>query len=231
MKKTLVMLLTLIMVLSLCACGSSGGGRKVPDAYIIERLENHHGIDLSDVEFTAKHDYDAKAHIDTVLVTLTHEGYYGSRTLQRELKFQYDKSSDLWTLFAEEYRTIDWKYKFNNNILGEWNFQEEDWPDDDIWINITEVDSANITAEWSIAAYRYKSGKPEPLILEDTGTYEFNGEAGKLLIEIDLPTGYVMAGNWWEHDYITLNVSIDVDHGVTKAWFREGWINKYPDDL
>ena len=216
MKRMIAFLLAALMLLSLCACGGGGG---VPDSYISTYIANkcyEEDMDASEWDFSTKHNYDAKSHIDTVLVTLTDEGYYGTRSFQIELKYQYNRSSDLWSLFAES----EWEdeyaytYTFNDNILGEWNIDDYG---DNIQVTITDIDSTNVTAKCTVSTdvSVLWVGKFN-VNMEGSGVYEIE-DGGRFKIKTDVPDGY----GWqprimWEcYDYAEVDVSLGINAGVS----------------
>lgn len=215
MIKKLRMLFFLLSLMVLCsACTACGGlTRKVPDSYISTYITNkceEEDEDASELIFSTQHNYDSKAHIDTVLVTLTDEGYYGTYSFQIELKYQYDRSSDLWLLFAESEWEDEYTYTFNDNILGEWHFDEYE----DIRLNITDISSTTVTAECTIVSDTF-----EPFygtftaLMEEEGMYELNKD--RFTIDVTVPEGFYCQDHFGQHlDTAELRVVLGIDAGV-----------------
>lgn len=214
MKKIMrqsVFFFTLILICLICtACGSSSG--KVPDSYIIKYLQDE---ELSDMSFSSKHHYDSKSHIDTVSVTLTKEGLYGSYGSYVELKYQYDRSSDLWTLFdASEFE--DATYSFNKNLIGYWDCGEYD--SEKICLNITAVDSESITLDGTAVLTQFRPFYGNfDVPMSASGTYSLEN-ATYIYINMDVPEEYRQICN---RDYYEVGVRFDIDKGIASAFIAD----------
>lgn len=72
---------------------------QVPESVIF--LTTDIDVDTAD-RYTVTHNYDTDAYTDNVELTLYYEGPYGMDTSCHHLWYQYDKTSDLWTLIKED---------------------------------------------------------------------------------------------------------------------------------
>ena len=224
------LLLAFAMVCSLfTACGSPD--KKVPDSYLVSYLTRRceeEGEEASDLTFSAKHDYDPSSHIDTVLVTMSEKGHYGTRSFRLEVKYQYNRSSDLWSLFAESEWPDEYVYTFNNNILGEYDFYVDgDRYTNyygDVTVNIKSVDSDGIKAEYSVdgdAYYNdYRGYEYETRVSADgRDAYEFIMPYWRqcgVNIPISAPDGWHGFDHYtdYNHDYFSIHLVFDVNEGV-----------------
>lgn len=89
-----IILLCLVLVLSACSSSEKNG---VPNS-VFER-------DAADIlgnctHYEASHHVDTDAHTDSVHLTVSKEGQYGKITTNAEYLYQYNKSSDLWTMLG-----------------------------------------------------------------------------------------------------------------------------------
>lgn len=111
MKKLVAVLL--IVIISIPLCGFSlFGAKEVPDSVIEFNLHEYGYY----ADWTAKHNADSKSHMDTVDITLNYLENYCAITAQVTFVFQYDKSSDLWSLIKTTeviYTGYDWTPAFD----------------------------------------------------------------------------------------------------------------------
>lgn len=223
--KIAFLLFSAFVVCFVCsACGGSGG--RVPDSYItqyfMDKFGEYYSQWYSNWNYSTEHSYDTSAHVDTVMISLFREAEYGTCSFQIELKYQYDRSSDLWSLFAEskwpeeEERT----YVYNDNILGEYDFAHDThaWTAGKdpraIHLNVTSVDQTAVTIECSVDYERSYKTSPEPgtwwdvdfdFTLEDSGSYEYcNGIYDCIKIPLSVPDGYTP-----EENYVIVYANID----------------------
>lgn len=230
MKRFLMILSLLLVCFIFAACGSSGKSIEVPDSYIssyIKQKCNEKYEDYSRMNISTEHNYDSEAHIDTVLVTLTEDGYYGSRSRQLELKYQYNKSSDLWSLFAED----EWPSLYSENciitlydsVIGEYIFDDEKYTNQtnfkgDFNLKILSFDSTSITVELTADGPTYDRwySKTDNIHMEGSGTGEFgyyNCAVG-IVISMTPPDGWYVKNNNLDKEYFEVGVVIDIDDGV-----------------
>ncbi len=229
MKRIFAILLCLLLTCFIfTACESSGKAMEVPDSYITTYIEKkcyEEYEDFSRMNISSEHSYDSETHIDTVLVTLVEEGYYGSRSRQLELKYQYDKSSDLWNLFY----TSGWPYvndciiTLNDSVLGEYDFDAGDYTNFDgtFHLNILSFSLTSIKVDCSAngpCTYQRWGSKSENISMESSGTYELYhlfGE-GYFIIDMVPPDGWYAHDNmsYINKDCIEVDVYIDIDEGI-----------------
>lgn len=100
MKKKWCFVLLVLMMVLLTACSS--GDRKAPDSeikYIVdEYLYENTMEDCVGSSFEATHDWDADSKTDSVQLKVVTEYEYGNVIAECECDFQYDKTSDLWSI-------------------------------------------------------------------------------------------------------------------------------------
>lgn len=115
MKRTIIaFLLSVLTLLTLCACGDTGGSFGVPDGQIdadediiagsvtkykrdlIAGLMKKNSYTLLGREVT--HAYDEQSHIDSAVVHYTFDSWLGKVEVIRPCSYQFAKDSDLWEL-------------------------------------------------------------------------------------------------------------------------------------
>lgn len=99
MKKGLYILLFAMFIL-LCGCQTNESGG-VPDSLVLSDLSYIKGDYLLDGDYSLSHNIDSDAHIDTVYIQfLNEETEYARQYRILSCRYQYDKSTDLWTLLG-----------------------------------------------------------------------------------------------------------------------------------
>lgn len=128
MKKLAALFLALVLLLSLCACGtntpgvfvsgvaSNSGG--VPEPIDVEDLSDKYGYASSSVgvpeslvvrdlslngydSYTITHDYDPNSHTDYLTVDAVESDEFYDKCYSWTCAYQYDRMSDLWSIYRE----------------------------------------------------------------------------------------------------------------------------------
>ncbi len=167
MKMKRFFLLVGLVLMAMLIAGCSSENKKVPDSVL--QME----VDLADTSWEAReeldeypstwsatHEWDAEAYTDTVNVTITWMTKYSKEQMSKRLVYQYNRTSDLWTIISGKH--TEWEYKtiYTKALEGHyevsvgvnhWDTPEERQPKNSkCWLHIQEVTDAEIrfTAEF-----------------------------------------------------------------------------------
>lgn len=96
---------------------------EVPESVVLRNIS----ID-ENATYSITHNYDSASHIDDVELITCYNGEYGTRTTTYTYAYQYDKSSDLWSLIGGNNGMVsdvitlsEESYKNNNYFSGDFN--------------------------------------------------------------------------------------------------------------
>lgn len=175
MKKFFYFLLTALLCFLLIACGntsfSNGFSNGVPDSLILREFQ----IDENQT-YKINHDYDSATHIDDVELLITSKGNYGTKTTTFTCSYQYNKSTDLWTVYNEDNTTrndiitLDAKKFIGTSFEG--RFSQNHKGNYYIKVNALDLDNKTINITYTII---FDDGE----ILQDTreiNIVSFNNE-------------------------------------------------------
>lgn len=212
-----VILLSVVMVL-LMGCGDSSGG-EVPDSLIAELVAQNDYAYLGDYTWSTIHHVDKETHRDRVDIFLGIYAPYAEIVSTCSAVYEYDRSSDLWTLVMHDNWTEpEYNFSFNDALVGEWSLESNG----SIYkIAVTEVFPAQISIEFSIKESVY-AGLDGHYMWEVSGygTYDLNGNYFEIPLELPKEC-YV---SWkdtksGENESVTyLNVWISPMSGLTRAY-------------
>lgn len=141
MKKLLIMAISLVSILIVfCSCSKNQHvissdtvassmssidnkeSRGVPESLVLRNItipEN--------VTYEIIHKYDSATHIDDVELITSYTGKFGTKTQKYVYSYQYDKSTDLWTLMSgnnglqSDITVFDENKYLNNEFTGKFN--------------------------------------------------------------------------------------------------------------
>lgn len=175
MKKGRILCISmLIIMILLVACSQSGqsfelpfqngtGGStknssEVPEALLQVKVDEYiksYGFDDSlSLETEITHNPDPDAHIDTISISITATYKFGEYDAEvTDLTYQYDKSNDNWTVFAEgnpHEASLTWiniedlsgtyqGYRYPR-IFGAWRDLQYDWWDQEWMLKLDDFD-------------------------------------------------------------------------------------------
>lgn len=142
-KKPIIFSVCLCLILILTSCGSSEKNG-VSESVIL----NSSIYDVNATKLEIIHDVDTDAHLDHVQVILNYESEYGIREDSISCLYQYDKSSDLWSLQDREETITQFNYNTQKLISSSPWTGTTSFPDSCTYsIAIHEIDTVNMTAK------------------------------------------------------------------------------------
>ena len=157
-KCIIVLCLCIIMCFTGCG-GSTGTSQKtgiVPDERIeieVKTLCEDYSDYLS-YSFETKHKPNETTHTDQVEVTTYVEYEYGSYELNYVYHFEYNKTTDLWSVISKtgsKTPSIKWK---KEKLTGRWSgIYEFIGNRHSFSIDITDIDKMSLNCSWSLPAY------------------------------------------------------------------------------
>ena len=125
MKKAIALLLSLTLIVCLYACDKDNTKNEgfiipipseeitgVPESVVLREVT----LD-ENVTYNISHHYDPASHIDDVELTTCYNGKYGTQTTTYTYAYQYNKSTDLWTLIDKNNGMQNTATTFNNESL------------------------------------------------------------------------------------------------------------------
>ncbi len=228
--KTLALLLILSLSLfTLSACDSKKG---VPDNYAINSVgECTYSMPYPSTTSVIHNNYDEESYLDYVTIVTRSDGTYGYCISTCDAIFQYNRASDLWTLFKVD----DWTmptYTFNSKLVGSYDVSGKDEYQkiDSCHIEIVSVTEESIQLNYDISAdIDLAFVLTQYLHIETSGTETLtNGEFytyrtddnPHISIWIDLPEGYTLYNfsiGGESVDTFQLNLEIDLNSGIKSA--------------
>ena len=222
--KKLVLYLSIVSLLfTLFSCGGEKG---VPDAFAIESAGKCKYVTPKYPSTTdvIHNKYDSESYLDYVTIASKSEGDYGSFVSTRKAIFQYDRTSDLWSLFDIEPWTEP-DYTFNKRLVGKYDVKGEvDYENIICHIEILSVTEEsiqlkyNLSADVDIAFEYFESLHIEVSGKETLSNGEFfvfvTDDNPHLSIPIELPEGY--CDGYHDAD-ISLILEIDLTYGIQTA--------------
>ena len=191
----------LLAVLMAYACtGCSGEGNGVPEEVVFRHIEEIYnemvenaecgrleaGTEPVKFDISYLHDVNKDTHVDVVTVTVIEKGRLGTLTNRITQQYQYDRSSDLWTLIAES----EWEgsMELNEGVLTEglWDYipDDEAYYDDRIMLEFIEF-----TPDSALISYINNTLENEMLVT--------NEKINEQWIELSIT-------KWWEDYYVGL---------------------------
>lgn len=165
MKKCRIIIFTLIILCLLSGCSNEKKG--VPESVVLYDVTEVLGKAENDYQCKIEHNVDVSSHIDNAVIVLKYETEYTKQTGMAECQYQYDKSSDLWSLIEFG----DWIWETE---LKEFFTETKPHMGTDIYetynyaLYIDEIDTKNLTI---ICSYVVNEGddpvsKVDPVELE-----------------------------------------------------------------
>lgn len=220
-KRIIFFLFILCTVLFLSACGKASD--EVPESVWLREIDDCNYAEFFDPAIkctqSAIHNVDKTAHTDLVVISLQAESTYGKVSTYRSVLFQYDKSSDLWSVLRRD----DWSkraYSFNENLEGGWRYEEYDNVYD-IWIESVDDDSITLEAQASLSAYNLFTGT----VYCNTrayGSFDIKSNAYIGDIPLELSDGFFVSWSQTksgENETTTyLNIELDISKGIGYAY-------------
>lgn len=216
MRKTYFLTFFLLLCVSVLfsSCGSQYG---VPDDYVMYFVEECEYAD-SDYESSTQviHSFNEKTHMDSTTVVSTYTGDYGSFITTCEAVFQYDRTSDLWSLV----RRSEWsdpEYKYSDSLVGKWNVGSPFGLSGDYLIEIISVSDDMIELRCTISKTVYDMFENAQLNMSKKATVDNSDEW--IMVPIELPEHFFVYENGYPSgsNLTDLCVHLDIDKGVTSA--------------
>lgn len=231
MKKTsIILIIVLIFALIICftACGNESKG--VPDDVAIRSVSECQYAYSNATTYVTHNKYDSESHLDYVTIVSKSEGKYGYFISTCEAVFQYNRTSDLWSLLDAELWTEP-RYTFNDNLVGRYDVSTLS-EDEEIsgYVEILSVTDKKIKLCYDISgdvdiAFKYF----EDLHIEKSGTEtlvngvfdEYSSRESYIPVDIKLPEGWVEAHSFSSDnsdDTISLRLIIGLRTGVKSIY-------------
>lgn len=127
-KRILSLMLCMVMLLTLCSCGSSES-KGVPETQVTADVNT---LAQNDLEFECalletggtfnkieiEHNYDKDSHIDNATLHYFYDSWMGEIELVKRCSYQYSRESDIWSLLGSETAEIA-NVKFNAEALAD----------------------------------------------------------------------------------------------------------------
>lgn len=212
----LVLLCTPLTTLTGCSNYSSG---EVPDSLIADLVNQNDYAYLGDCEWSIIHHVDEKTHRDQVDIILGIYAPYAEMVSTCSAVYEYDRSSDLWSLVMHDnWSEPEYNFSFNDALIGEWHLESNDSTYD---ITVTDVYPTQISIEFSIKESIY-AGLDGHDMWEVSGYGTYNLSGNYFEIPLELPDECYVS---WkdtksgENESTTyLNVWISPTSGLTRAY-------------
>ncbi len=204
MKRIISCIMVFAMLLSMAACSSSG--KRAPDSLLqmqVDKIKSRYALGIT--SWNAEHSYDQNAHTDTVTIEAESRGEYGYITTSATAVYQYDSSSDLWSLI----RISSWsypEYTFTKKLLGTHTL---DIDMGKATINITKAGKNSVTLNCTIDV---KSDAPQ---LKGEGTFTVTDSLTdiKSTADVRIP----LSADGYGNTGITLYLTLSIAKGITLA--------------
>lgn len=174
--RNIILVLFLICTALNIFTGCSAAETEVPDSVIYDLVEKNKYSDLGEYEISVIHHPDEKTHRDRVDIILGIYAPYAEIVSTCSAEYQYDRTSDLWSLIkCEDWSNPDYNFAFTDSLLKTWHIENYGSTYD---ITVTDVYPTQISIEFSIHESIYAG-------LDGTYTWEVSGYG-----TFDLNNGY-----------------------------------------
>ena len=229
LMKRIVILLFGCFICLMAFSGCDNNSKQVPDS-VLQQFVFASDVYKSYKEYdsncrfswTAKHQTDKSAHTDLVEITINTEGTYMTRKESCSVLYQYDRTSDLWTVIKDG-QDWDSEFRFSKALEGEWPITQTNNSGETECIGtlyIDKVDEDEIQLRCEISAYETKAWFPDTLIqkafdAKTTTTVPNNDECARLVFSIPLPENFrsYSQGHGYSND-ITIRLYVSYEEGV-----------------
>ncbi|MBQ3863549.1 MAG: hypothetical protein II790_05840 [Schwartzia sp.] len=154
---------------SLSACG--GSSFQVPDGELQLYVENtlrKESANRTSFHWDAVHQPDSELHRDIVTLTVDLESTYVTRSFTATVTYQYDRTTDLWSLVDESKWHLT-GFALKDSLLGRWEYDG----DGTGYINVTEVSGTRLTLDYELSFAPASVGFTAP----PDAVLHFNGSA------------------------------------------------------
>lgn len=235
MKKTsIILIIVLIFALIICftSCGNESKG--VPDDVAIRSVSECQYAYSNATTYVTHNKYDSESHLDYVTIVSKSEGKYGYFISTCEAVFQYNRTSDLWSLLDAEPWTRP-TYTYNDNLVGKYDVSTlSEYQEISGYVEILSVTDKEIKLCYDISAdLDIVTTLFEELHIEKSGTetvtnsvldYSPSDLDADIDIDIKLPEGWVEAHAFSSDnsdDTISLSLEINLKTGVKSIYLSD----------
>lgn len=97
MKKWWIIILNMFITLCLLS-GCTNEKKGVPESVVLYDVAEILGKTENDYQCKIEHSVDVSSHIDNAIIVIKYETEYTKQTGMAKCRYQYDKSSDFWSL-------------------------------------------------------------------------------------------------------------------------------------
>lgn len=204
----------LFMVMSVSSCGNDG----IPSIVAWNLVDE---CDYYDSDFwrarTIHHSYDSKSRTDSATLILKAQGNYGNCSSSCDAVFQYNRSSDTWSLLSAKEWTEP-SYMFNDELVGKWTVGSTLGNKDESYeFEITSVKNDKITLNYKLSKVVY-GGFSGDALLELSGSTTVTYTSNTLWIAIELPEHFYAQSGPNSSNSTRLCVNLDIARGVDSAY-------------
>jgi len=183
----------LIFIISAIVFFSGSKPMETPDEMINLLVMNCDDFkpDKYAMSVTSAHRYDEESKIDTVNITITAEGTYGYYMTSCVARYQYDRSSDAWTLLSAD----EWskkEYRLSDNIIGrEWIVGSTSGGDKSQYtVKITSISDNLATVDIKIQEMAYAGILTGDIPFELSCTKTGEIVTATIKLQVELPEGF-----------------------------------------
>ncbi len=170
------------------------------------------------MSFTTSDQYDKDSKIDTVNITITAEGAYGYYKTSCTARYQYDRSSDLWSLIS----VSDWskkEYTLKDSIIGkEWYVKSTTGGDSVYAVKVTSISGAIATVDLSMKSSVYTGISSGNKLCEISCIQDAEIKGTSLILSAELPDHFYSQKSLGENSNMAeIYIFWDLQQGVTSA--------------
>lgn len=215
MKKLFALWMTFVLMITLCSCGEQAVPVIVAFELVGEcKYYNSDYVMSKEIE----HSYDSESHTDSATLLTKAESNYGSYISTCDAIFQYDRSSDTWSVLSAE----EWTqpvYTFYDNLVRTWNVGNTLGGDRDSYeIEITSVQDDSISLNYKISNIVYGGLFAGDVLLELSGSATVTYRSDSLWIPIELPDHFYAQNGINSSHSTDLCISLNIAQGVESAY-------------
>ncbi len=222
-NKTLKILgiLACVAIVIIIIISSTGNNTKEVPMSLVEQVVmscKDFKIDKYAMSFTTSNQYDKDSKIDTVNITITAEGTYGYYKTSCTARYQYDRSSDLWSLIS----VSDWskkEYTLKDSIIGkEWYVKSTTGGDSVYAVKVTSISGAIATVDFSMKSSVFTGITSENKLCEISCIQDAEIKGTSLILSAELPDHFYSQKSLGENSNMAeICIFWDLQQGVTSA--------------
>lgn len=166
----------ILMIAILVGCGQTKVPNEIVEHRVLEYMDEDGIDDYIRYDLDITHDPNKTTNWDAVQVTLTVQYKCATDILSGSYLYQYNRSSDLWSLISgEELEQVSRTYDANA-FLGE--HEGTFFFSGSYWIDVEDInfETGKITCAFEVGDYVYSNFSDIWVHYADEGTYDLNGQ-------------------------------------------------------